>query len=403
MGSINIDNTGSGSDVTLSSDGTSLLLDGSAVGGGDLITSTSFTSSGFTLTNSDKGKYYHMTGSNQTVTLPASSAISAGWYVFLSLDKGAVYRLDIKAASGDSWYNGETSTYSIYAGNTVLVIYRGSGEWGLIGNDYYMATSGYGSSIRPTAYGARAMAIGAGASASGNYRYAFGKDATATGNLYATAMTRSYASGTDSFAAAIGSNSSSYGAQGTSSIAMGYMSKTLSGTFAVGNTAYAQNSGSYAIGNSATASGINSYVLGTQSTASNTYSMALGRQASTSADYEIALGGTSNFTRSNRTVETIGTDTSGTLQASVGNVFVSTPSANITYTFPTAPASGTAFGFTLNVTPSATVTVTWPASVTWAGGTAPDAPSSGETDVYTFFTTDGGTTWLGFQAGDAMA
>tara|TARA_R110000787_G_scaffold57934_1_gene132061 strand:- start:1133 stop:1951 length:819 start_codon:yes stop_codon:yes gene_type:complete len=34
MGSVNLDNTGSGSAITLSSDGTSLLLDGTAVGGG---------------------------------------------------------------------------------------------------------------------------------------------------------------------------------------------------------------------------------------------------------------------------------------------------------------------------------------------------------------------------------
>jgi hypothetical protein len=34
MGSINFDNTGSGSDITLSSDGTNLLLDGTAIGGG---------------------------------------------------------------------------------------------------------------------------------------------------------------------------------------------------------------------------------------------------------------------------------------------------------------------------------------------------------------------------------
>ena len=34
MGSVNLDNTGSGSAVTLSSDGTSLLLDGTAIGGG---------------------------------------------------------------------------------------------------------------------------------------------------------------------------------------------------------------------------------------------------------------------------------------------------------------------------------------------------------------------------------
>ena len=36
MGSVNIDNTGGGGDVTLSSDGTSLLLNGTAVGGGAL-------------------------------------------------------------------------------------------------------------------------------------------------------------------------------------------------------------------------------------------------------------------------------------------------------------------------------------------------------------------------------
>jgi hypothetical protein len=36
MGSVNLDNTGSGSAITLSSDGTSLLLDGTAIGGGAL-------------------------------------------------------------------------------------------------------------------------------------------------------------------------------------------------------------------------------------------------------------------------------------------------------------------------------------------------------------------------------
>ena len=34
MGEINLDNTGSGGAITLSSDGTDLLLDGSAIGGG---------------------------------------------------------------------------------------------------------------------------------------------------------------------------------------------------------------------------------------------------------------------------------------------------------------------------------------------------------------------------------
>lgn len=101
--------------------------------------------------------------------------------------------------------------------------------------------------------------------------------------------------------------------------------------------------------------------------------------------------------------ETVGTIASSTLDLSTGNVFSDAPSANVTYVFSNPPATGTAYGFTLKVTPSATVTVTWPASVDWAGGTAPTAPASGETDVFVFYTQDGGTTYYGFQAGDAMA
>jgi len=101
--------------------------------------------------------------------------------------------------------------------------------------------------------------------------------------------------------------------------------------------------------------------------------------------------------------ETVGDITSSTLDLSTGNVFSDAPAANVTYAFSNPPASGTAYGFTLKVTPSATVTVTWPTSVDWAGGTAPDAPASGETDVFTFYTQDGGAVYYGFQAGDAMA
>ena len=52
---------------------------------------------------------------------------------------------------------------------------------------------------------------------------------------------------------------------------------------------------------------------------------------------------------------------------------------------------------------SATATTTWPSSVKWSGATAPDAPASGEKDVYVFVTTDGGATYYGKQAGDAVA
>jgi DNA-binding beta-propeller fold protein YncE len=47
-------------------------------------------------------------------------------------------------------------------------------------------------------------------------------------------------------------------------------------------------------------------------------------------------------------------------------------------------------------------TFTYPASVEWAVGTPPTAPGDGETDILTFFTQDGGTTYYGFLTGAAM-
>ena len=52
---------------------------------------------------------------------------------------------------------------------------------------------------------------------------------------------------------------------------------------------------------------------------------------------------------------------------------------------------------------SATATFTYPSSVKFPSGTAPAGPAIGETDVLVFYTDDGGTTYQGFKAGDAMA
>jgi len=84
-----------------------------------------------------------------------------------------------------------------------------------------------------------------------------------------------------------------------------------------------------------------------------------------------------------------------------GNVFALSTTGNTTFTFSNPPASGTAYGFMLRLTAGGTHTITYPASVDWAGATAPDAPASGETDVLVFTTTDGGATWYGALAIDA--
>ena len=108
---------------------------------------------------------------------------------------------------------------------------------------------------------------------------------------------------------------------------------------------------------------------------------------------------TSNFTAPTAAFS----DQGPTVSATTGNVFNHAPSADVAYTFSNPPTTGSAYDFTLKVAPTATVAITWPSSVKWAGGTAPSAPANGEKDVYSFFTLDGGTTYYGFQAGDAMA
>jgi hypothetical protein len=95
--------------------------------------------------------------------------------------------------------------------------------------------------------------------------------------------------------------------------------------------------------------------------------------------------------------------TSVTIDCETGNFFALSTAGNTTFTFSNPPASGTAYSFTLKLTAGGTHTITWPTSVDWAGGSAPTAPASGETDLLAFATYDGGTTWYGFLAGDAMA
>ena len=101
--------------------------------------------------------------------------------------------------------------------------------------------------------------------------------------------------------------------------------------------------------------------------------------------------------------ETLGAVSGGALDLSTGSVFFSAPSVNTTYAFNAPPASGVAYGFTLRVAPTASVTLGWPAAVKWSAGTAPDAPAEGETSVFVFYTQDGGATYFGFVAGEDMS
>ena len=87
---------------------------------------------------------------------------------------------------------------------------------------------------------------------------------------------------------------------------------------------------------------------------------------------------------------------------SAGGSFSLTLSGNTTFTFADSPATGSA-GFSLKVTQDAGgsgFTVTWPASVKWPGGTAPDLTATADkSDVFVFTTDDGGASFVGLVAG----
>lgn len=127
---------------------------------------------------------------------------------------------------------------------------------------------------------------------------------------------------------------------------------------------------------------------------------------SSNSDAAISLSGSAivflTATAADFREETVGTITSSTVDLSTGTFFSDAPATSPTYVFSNPPASGTAYGFTIKVTPSATVTITWPTSVDFSSGVIPPTPASGNTNIYTFYTVDGGTTYYGFLAGSDM-
>jgi len=96
-----------------------------------------------------------------------------------------------------------------------------------------------------------------------------------------------------------------------------------------------------------------------------------------------------------------------TLDLSSATNFTHTLTENVTYTFSNPATSGKASAFTLKVVQDASAsgyTITWPSSVDWPAGTAPTLTATASAvDYFVFITTDGGTNYYGFTAGQALA
>ena len=101
------------------------------------------------------------------------------------------------------------------------------------------------------------------------------------------------------------------------------------------------------------------------------------------------------------------TSNATTVSCEAGNTFSHVLTENTTFTFSNPPASGTAYAMSIEIIQDASASgfsVTWPSSVDWPAATAPTLTATASAkDVFVFTTRDGGTTWYGFTAGQALA
>jgi hypothetical protein len=115
---------------------------------------------------------------------------------------------------------------------------------------------------------------------------------------------------------------------------------------------------------------------------------------------DVAETRTANINLKTYTEATI--STSGTIDLSLGTVFTHTHTGGMSsFTLSNVPTTGTS-GFILILENGGSYPLTWWTGVVWPAATPPTLTAVG-TDVFTFTTTDNGTTWYGIPSGIGMA
>lgn len=87
-----------------------------------------------------------------------------------------------------------------------------------------------------------------------------------------------------------------------------------------------------------------------------------------------------------------------TVDLSLGNMFNLTLTSSSTISFTNPPPAGTALSFTLHCKQDGTGSrvITWPAAVKYPNASTPTmSTGANKIDIFSFFTLDGGTTYLG--------
>ena len=278
-------NTRTGAVTLTSSDVTTAL--GYTPGTGSATLTIVNKTAGFTVVSGDNGYVFNCSGGSFTVALTAAATLGSGFNCWIwnndssgntiTIDPNSTEKIDGQdthilregegvqiVCNGTNWDTGAKKNLRGYSDNISNIFSRpsavggGSVAIGAISGTTSVASYSTAIGFRSTADAAYSIAIGTNSASLGSRTY------SGEGSF---AVNGSYASGADSFAAAVSNNTSSYGAKNTSAVAIGYRA-LASGTYstALGPLATASGNGAFALGNAtfsaATAAGDYSYASG---------------------------------------------------------------------------------------------------------------------------------------------
>ena len=265
MGKIELDHTGTGSGIILSSDGTDLLLDGTAIGGSAL-------------------ELYVENPSTPTTPLAGGTN---GVAIGSNTNAGGVSSIALGSGSAAGDY-----AFAVQIGG-------GSTSYGAVGNySIAMGQSARASDTNATGIGYLAWAQASESTSIGPYTDAGSYRSTAIGynaqgyGTNAVAIGNSRAGASESFAAGIQNNTSSYGATGSNSVAIGDRAKaTTNYAVAIGFQSQSRNWYGISIGyQNDNGASDKSLALGWQNTTSGNRSVAIGDNNDATTQDAYAIG-----------------------------------------------------------------------------------------------------------------